>query len=129
MAYVVADLGLIGVVTFVLAITGWHLDRSWIFVLVGCVVFSVADTAYLYATATETYQEGALMDAGWLAGIALIAVAAWQPRRPVVAVRVTGSGSSRCRRSSARSRSACSSTTTSRPSHNRTRPLRSAWRR
>ena len=30
------------------------------------------------------------MDAGWLAGIALIAVAAWQPRRPVVAVRVDG---------------------------------------
>jgi two-component system cell cycle response regulator len=90
MAYVIADLGLIGVVTFVLAITGWHLDRSWIFVLVGCFVFSVADTAYLYATATETYQEGALMDAGWLAGIALIAVAAWQPRRPVVAIRVDG---------------------------------------
>ena len=90
MAYVIADLGLIGVVTFVLAITGWHLDRSWIFVLVGCFVFSVADTAYLYATATETYQEGAFMDAGWLAGIALIAVAAWQPRRPVVAVRVDG---------------------------------------
>ena len=29
------------------------------------------------------------MDAGWLAGIALIAVAVRQPRRPVVAVRVT----------------------------------------
>ncbi len=90
MAYVIADLGLIGVVTFVLAITGWHLDRSWVCVLVGCFVFSVADTAYLYATATETYQEGALLDAGWVAGIALIAVAAWQPRRPVVAVRVDG---------------------------------------
>ena len=46
MAYVIADLGLIGVVTFVLAITGWHLDRSWMFVLVGCFVFGVADTAY-----------------------------------------------------------------------------------
>jgi diguanylate cyclase (GGDEF)-like protein len=90
MAYVIADLGLIGVVTFVLAITGWHLDRSWVFVLVGCFVFSVSDTAYLYATATETYQEGALIDAGWVAGIALIAIAAWQPRRPVVAVRVDG---------------------------------------
>jgi two-component system, cell cycle response regulator len=90
MAYVIADLGLIGVVTFVLAMTGWHLDRSWVCVLVGCFVFSVADTAYLYATATETYQEGALLDAGWVAGIALIAVAAWQPRRPVAAVRVDG---------------------------------------
>jgi two-component system, cell cycle response regulator len=90
MAYVIADLGLIGVVTFVLAITGWHLDRSWVFVLAGCVVFGVADTAYLYATATETYQEGALLDAGWVAGIALISVAAWQPRRPVAAVRVDG---------------------------------------
>ena len=90
MAYVIADLGLIAVVTFVLAITGWRLDRSWVFVLAGCFVFSVADTAYLYATATETYEEGALLDAGWVAGIALIAAAAWQPRRPVAAVRVDG---------------------------------------
>ena len=30
------------------------------------------------------------MDAGWVAGIALIAVAAWQPRRAVVATRVDG---------------------------------------
>ena len=90
LAYPVADLGLIAVVMVVLAMTGWKLDRAWACILVGCVVFGVADTAYLYTTAKGTYEEGALLDAGWLAGIVLIAVAAWQPRRAVAAVRVDG---------------------------------------
>jgi diguanylate cyclase (GGDEF)-like protein len=90
LAYPIGDLGLIGVVTVVLAMTGWNVDRAWACVLLGCVVFGVADTAYLYTTAAGTYTEGALLDAGWVAGIALIAVAAWQPRRPVVSIRVDG---------------------------------------
>ena len=90
LAYPSADLGLIGSVIAVIAMTGWNLDRSWGFILAGCLVFGIADTAYLYATATETYSEGSLMDAGWVAGIALVAVAAWQPRRPVLAVRADG---------------------------------------
>ena len=90
LAYPAADLGLIGAVIAVLAMTGWNIDRPWAFILLGCLVFGVADTAYLYATASESYSEGSLMDAGWVAGIALIAVAAWQPSRAVVAVRVEG---------------------------------------
>ncbi|HEX7255069.1 MAG TPA: HD domain-containing phosphohydrolase [Gaiellaceae bacterium] len=90
LAYPFADLGLIAVVVLVLAMTGWKLDRAWACILLGCLVFGVADTAYLYTTANGTYAEGALLDAGWVAGIALIAVAAWQPRRAVAAVRVEG---------------------------------------
>ncbi|HEU4942665.1 MAG TPA: diguanylate cyclase [Gaiellaceae bacterium] len=90
LAYPFADLGLIAVVVVVLAMTGWMVDRAWACVLLGCLVFGVADTAYLYATANGTYSEGALLDTGWVAGIALIAVAAWQPRRAVAAVRVDG---------------------------------------
>ncbi|HEU6443944.1 MAG TPA: diguanylate cyclase [Gaiellaceae bacterium] len=90
LAYPFADLGLVAVVMVVLAMTGWKLDMAWACVLLGCLVFGVADTAYLYTTANGTYVEGALLDAGWLAGIALIAVAAWQPRRAVAAVRVEG---------------------------------------
>jgi len=90
LAYPAADLALIGMVIAVIAMTGWSLDRAWMCILLGCLVFGVADTAYLYATASETYTEGSLMDAGWVAGMALIAIAAWQPRRPVVAVRVDG---------------------------------------
>ena len=90
LAYPAADLALIGMVIAVIAMTGWSLDRAWLCILLGCLVFGIADTAYLYATATETYSEGSLMDAGWVAGLALIAVAAWQSRRPVVAVRVDG---------------------------------------
>ncbi|HET9322814.1 MAG TPA: HD domain-containing phosphohydrolase [Gaiellaceae bacterium] len=90
LAYPVGDLGLIAVVTVVLAMTGWMVDRAWMCILLGCFVFGVADTAYLYTTAKGTYEEGSLLDAGWVAGIALVAIAAWQPRRPVVAMRVDG---------------------------------------
>jgi diguanylate cyclase (GGDEF)-like protein len=90
LAYPFADLGLIAIVVVVLAMTGWHVDRAWSCVLVGCVVFGLSDTAYLYQTAVGTYVEGTITDAGWLAGIGLIAVAAWQPRRAVAAVRVDG---------------------------------------
>jgi two-component system, cell cycle response regulator len=90
LAYPFADLGLLGVVTVVLAMTGWHVDRVWGCILAGCVVFGVADTVYLYQTAIGTYVEGTIVDSGWTAGIALIAIAAWQPRRPVAAVRLDG---------------------------------------
>ncbi|MDP9490664.1 MAG: diguanylate cyclase [Actinomycetota bacterium] len=90
LAYPAADLGLMGIVTVVLAMTGWHVDRAWACVLVGCAVFGVADTAYLYQTALGTYVEGSFTDIGWVAGISLIAVAAWQPRRALPAVRVDG---------------------------------------
>jgi len=90
LAYPIADLGLIGLVIVVLGITGWHVDRAWGCVLVGCAVFGVADTVYLYQTAAGTYVQGTIVDAGWAAGIALVAVAAWQPRRAVAAVRVDG---------------------------------------
>ena len=90
LAYPAADLALIGIVTVVLAMTGWHVDRAWACVLAGCAVFGVADTAYLYQTALGTYVEGSLTDVGWVAGIALIAMAAWQPKRAIAAVRLDG---------------------------------------
>ena len=90
LAYPFADLGLIAVVTVVLAMTGWHVDRAWGCVLAGSVVFSVSDTFYLYQTAVDSYDEGTIVDAGWISGIVLIAMAAWQPRRAIAAVRLDG---------------------------------------
>jgi diguanylate cyclase (GGDEF)-like protein len=90
LAYPFADLGLIAVVTVVLAMTGWQVDRAWACILAGCAVFGIADTAYLYQTAVGTYVEGTIVDTGWVAGIVLIGVAAWQPRRAIPSVRVEG---------------------------------------
>ncbi|MDQ3777550.1 MAG: diguanylate cyclase [Actinomycetota bacterium] len=90
LAYPVFDLGLIGVVILVLAMTGWHVDRMWACVLTGAFVFGVSDAVYLYQTAAGTYVEGTIVDAGWLAGCALIAAAAWQPTRRVAPIRVEG---------------------------------------
>jgi hypothetical protein len=41
-------------------------------------VSALADSIYLYATATGSYREGTLLDAAWPAGLLLIACAGWQ---------------------------------------------------
>jgi hypothetical protein len=48
--------------------------RWWLLGL-GFLLFGVADTAYLWQTARESYQVGTLLDAGWAGGLVLIALA------------------------------------------------------
>jgi diguanylate cyclase (GGDEF)-like protein len=45
---------------------------------------SIADSGFAYLTATNQYQTGNLIDAGWVAGFLLLAVAAWQAEPEVV---------------------------------------------
>ena len=59
--------------------TGWRLGRSWTLLMAGFVLFAVTDTAYLFQIANDTYQEGTIVDAGWVLSSALIALAVWQP--------------------------------------------------
>jgi two-component system cell cycle response regulator len=54
----------------------------------GVSTFWLADSLYLVDTARGSYESGGWFDAGWWAGLALVAAAAWQPvpertRRPV----------------------------------------------
>jgi hypothetical protein len=60
-------------------ILGWRRDMAVL--AVGLVAMAVADTAYLYAEATTGYVEGSIYDSAWVFAAALIAFAAWQPRR------------------------------------------------
>ena len=62
-----------------LAGTGWRLDRTWVLLGAGILAFWFADSMYLVRTAEGTYESGGWFDAGWWAGLLLIAVAAWQP--------------------------------------------------
>ena len=62
-----------------LAGTGWRLDRTWALLAGGILLFWFADSMYLVRVAEGTYEAGGWFDAGWWAGLLLIALAAWQP--------------------------------------------------
>jgi two-component system cell cycle response regulator len=87
LAYPLLDLILLGLTVGALASTGWRLDRTWMLLAAGVSTFWLADSLYLVRTAQGVYESGGWFDAGWWAGLALIAAAAWQPapaqmRRP-----------------------------------------------
>ena len=79
LAYPVTDLILLGVVVGALASTGWWLDRAWILLAVGVTTFWLADSLFLVQTTQGVYESGGWYDAGWWAGLTMIAAAAWQP--------------------------------------------------
>jgi diguanylate cyclase (GGDEF)-like protein len=81
LAYPIADLLLVGLAVTVLVITGWRPGRTWTLVAAGVALFAVVDTLYLYQTARGTYVENTLLDLAWPLGLALVAVAGWQPIR------------------------------------------------
>jgi two-component system cell cycle response regulator len=79
LAYPLWDLILLGLFVGALAGTGWRLDRTWMLLAVGVCTFWLADSLYLVRTAEGIYESGGWFDAGWWAGLLLIAAAAWQP--------------------------------------------------
>jgi two-component system, cell cycle response regulator len=90
LSYPLGDVGLMVLVLATLGLTGWQMDRVWAFALAGCAVFAVTDTVYLWQTAKGTYVQSTILDTGWPAGLLLFAIAAWQPKRPVVHRRLEG---------------------------------------
>src|SRR5919108_1651747 len=78
LAYPLLDLVLLGLTVGALAGTGWRLDRTWMLLAVGVSTFWLADSLYLVRTAQGVYESGGWFDAGWWAGLTLIATAAWQ---------------------------------------------------
>jgi two-component system cell cycle response regulator len=79
LAYPLWDLVLLGLFVGALAGTGWRLDRVWLLLAIGVTTFWLADSLYLVHTAAGVYESGGWFDAGWWAGLVLIAAAAWQP--------------------------------------------------
>ena len=78
LAYPLLDLVLLGLSVGALASTGWRLDRTWMLLAAGISTFWLADSLYLVRTAQGVYESGGWFDAGWWAGLTLIAAAAWQ---------------------------------------------------
>jgi diguanylate cyclase (GGDEF)-like protein len=90
LSYPLGDLGLLVIVLSTLGLTGWQIDRVWGCMLLGCAIFAVTDTAYLYQTAVGTYEQSTILDAGWPAGLLLFAFGAWQTPRTMVHRRLEG---------------------------------------
>src|SRR5918992_5336848 len=78
LAYPLVDLVLLGIAAGALAGTGWRLDRTWMLLALGVATFWLADSMYLVRVNQGVYEAGGWFDAGWWAGLTLIAAAAWQ---------------------------------------------------
>ncbi len=90
LAYPLGDLTLLAFVIVVITVTGWRAGSTWRLLALAFAVWAVADTIYLYQTATGTYRENTLLDAAWPAAYVLIGLAAWQPVRRLDARRLRG---------------------------------------
>jgi len=90
MAYPAGDALLLCLVLAAFALSGWSIDRTWLLLASGLVLFGVADSIYLVQVANGTYRLGTVLDLGWPAGFVLIAIASCTPARSVARMRLEG---------------------------------------
>jgi two-component system cell cycle response regulator len=79
LAYPVGDMLLMMFAIGAIAITGWRPSSVWALIAAGMLVSAVADSTYLYETATRTFSSGTWVECLWPAAAILIAIAAWTP--------------------------------------------------
>jgi two-component system, cell cycle response regulator len=82
LAYPIGDLLLLIFTIGALGITGWRPGRVWLLIAASMLLNAIADTTYLYQTATSTYRAGSWVEAMWPAAAVLLAIAAWTPWPP-----------------------------------------------
>ena len=87
LSYPIGDLVLMVVAVAALAMVRWRTDPVWWLLGLGAAAFAVADTAYLFGLANDTYSDGTWIDGMWVLGLALMALAgSLLRRRPVAEV-------------------------------------------
>ena len=89
-AYPVGDLILFALVVAALALSGWRPGRAWLLLAIGLALSAIADTAYLYQSAKDTYVVGGLLDSLWIASALAIGLSAWQRPPAKHAFRIEG---------------------------------------
>jgi diguanylate cyclase (GGDEF)-like protein len=90
MAYPVCDLVLLVVIIGTCSLQGWRTDRVWVFLGVGFVLFTGADTLYVIRVSNETYAAGTMMDPPWAVAALLWAAAALRRPQPPPTTRPDG---------------------------------------
>jgi diguanylate cyclase (GGDEF)-like protein len=78
LAYPVSDLLLAALVVGVLAVRGWRLDRTWALLGGGFLTLTVADSIYLLHVAHGSATSSNIANLFYMAGVLLLALAAWQ---------------------------------------------------
>jgi diguanylate cyclase (GGDEF)-like protein len=78
LSYPLADMLLMAFIAAGLAITGWRLDRTWMWLAASLALFAISDSVYLYQVARGTYVDGGLNDGGWALAMLFAGAAAWQ---------------------------------------------------
>ena len=89
-SFPLGDVMLLCVIVGVLTLNGDRPGRRWTTLAVGLSVFAVGDMIYLVRLGTDSYKQGTLLDASWVLGLTIVAMAAWQPAPRRSAVRTSG---------------------------------------
>ena len=77
LAYPIADLLLLIFTIGALGITGWRPGRVWLLIAASMLLTAIADSTYLYQTATHSYRADTWVEGLWPAAAILLAIAAW----------------------------------------------------
>ncbi len=88
LAYPIGDLLLLIFTIGALGITGWRPGRVWLLIAASMLLNTIADSTYVYQTATGTYTANTWLEALWPAAAVLLAVAAWTPWPRMVRKRI-----------------------------------------
>jgi len=79
LAYPIGDILLLIFTISALGMTGWRPGRVWLLIAASMLLNAIADSTYLYQTATDTYGANTWLEGLWPAAAVLLAVAAWTP--------------------------------------------------
>jgi two-component system, cell cycle response regulator len=82
LAYPIGDILLLIFTIGALGITGWRPGRVWLLIAGSMLLSAIADSTYVYQTATDTYKTGTWLEGLWPAAAILLAIAAWTPWPP-----------------------------------------------
>ncbi len=79
LAYPIGDLLLMMFAVGALSITGWRAGNLWLPIAMSMLVSAIADSTYLYQTATDSYQSGTWLECLWPLAAIMLVIAAWLP--------------------------------------------------
>ncbi len=79
LAYPIGDILLLIFTIGALGVTGWRPGRVWLLIAASMLLNAVADSIYVYQTATNAYRANTWIESLWPAAAVLLAVAAWTP--------------------------------------------------
>jgi two-component system cell cycle response regulator len=79
LAYPIGDLLLMMFAVGALSISGWRGGNVWLPIAASMLVSGIADSIYLYQTATDSYRSGTWLECLWPLAAILLAISAWTP--------------------------------------------------